>query len=64
MAKKIQMTIRGREANFSPEKRLTDGSLRGRIRTSNGNSIRGRVVTNSLGVKRFVPSNPTSMVNW
>lgn len=52
-------SVKYRGHNVSLEKQLSDGSYRGRVRNSNGSSVRGLAKQNKNGVWRFYPTNPS-----
>lgn len=54
----VLMQVKGRSRKVQVFSKIKENTYAARLRAVDGNSIRGRVVMNSRGGKRFYPTNP------
>ncbi len=54
----VLMQVKGRERNVQVFSKIKENTYAARVRAKDGNSIRGKVVMNSKGARRFYATNP------
>jgi len=59
----VLMQVKGHERKVQVYSKIKENTYAARLRAKDGNSIRGKVVMNSRGGKRFYPTNPGSHDN-